>query len=47
MKAIVRAVYYSVMFTGGFCVQEMVIYQLLHLELNVLGLKFLILNFTE
>lgn len=41
MKPIVRAVYYSTMFTGAFCAQEMMIYQLLHLELNVLSLKFL------
>lgn len=44
MKLIVKAVYYSIMFTCGFCVKEMLIYQPLHLELNILGLKFLILN---
>lgn len=28
MKPIVRAVYYSIMFTGGFCDQKMMIYQI-------------------
>lgn len=56
-KPSVRAVYYSAMFTWGFSVKETQvlyedsnfreIYQPLHLESHVLGLKFPFVNFTE